>query len=111
MAGLEATPAASRWLGEGAPWLSSDMLAQNVRNHAIPEGHRFEVSVAVFPRQVSCFTRFDGNFPQTGVRRYYTVQPSRHYWTARLIPTIHPGPRLLTLESSRETKSTRIIPY
>lgn len=67
MAGLEATPPASRWVGEGAPWLSTDMLAQSVRNHAIPEGHRFEVSFAVsFPGKL-----YDDNFPQTW--RWYNL--------------------------------------
>lgn len=46
MAGIEAPPqAGTRWRGDSVPWHAPDVLTRNLRDHAIPEGRRFEVRI------------------------------------------------------------------
>lgn len=47
MEGMNTKPSSSgssRWRSSALPWLSSDAISPSLREHAIPEGRRFEVS-------------------------------------------------------------------
>lgn len=44
-----ASSSSPRWRSPGMPWLSSDLLKAGIRDRAIPEGRRYEVTFVLTP--------------------------------------------------------------